>query len=124
VATLYTIEKYVLDNEIIGMAMRAAKGIEINDDTLALDVMKKVGAGGHFVSVRHTRKHMRKEHYMPGLADRNTREEWQQAGSPVTKDIALAKVEEILSTPQARTVSDEMLEKIRAEIPGVVEEII
>jgi trimethylamine--corrinoid protein Co-methyltransferase len=119
-----SLEKYVLDNEIIGMAMRAAKGIEINDDTLALEVMKKVGAGGHFVSVRHTRKHMRKEQYMPGLADRNTREEWQQAGSPATKDIALAKVEEILSTSQARTVSDEMLEKIRAEIPGVVEEII
>lgn len=119
-----SLEKYVLDNEIIGMAMRAAKGIEVNDDTLALDVLKKVGAGGHFVSERHTRKFMRKEQYMPGLADRSTRDEWMKAGSLKTSDLARAKVDEILNAPQVRTVSRNILERIRGEIPGIIEEII
>jgi trimethylamine--corrinoid protein Co-methyltransferase len=119
-----SLEKYVLDNEIIGMAMRATKGIEVNDDTLAIDVLKKVGAGGHFVSVRHTRKFMRKEQYMPGLADRSTRDEWMKAGSPRTSDRARAKVDEILNAPQARTVSQEIIERIGAEIPGIIKEVI
>jgi trimethylamine--corrinoid protein Co-methyltransferase len=119
-----SLEKYVLDNEIIGMAMRAARGIEINDDTLALDVMRKVGAGGHFVSVRHTRKFMRKEQYMPVLADRSTREEWNERGSPETKDRARKRVDEILEAPLLRTVSDGVLARIRSEIPGVVTEAI
>jgi trimethylamine--corrinoid protein Co-methyltransferase len=119
-----SLEKYVLDNEIIGMAMRAVKGIEINDDTLALDVMKKVGAGGHFVSVRHTRKFMRKEQYMPKLADRRTREEWEAAGEPDTRERARKRVDEILSSPLNRTVPENVLELIRKEIPGVVKEII
>jgi trimethylamine--corrinoid protein Co-methyltransferase len=119
-----SLEKYVLDNEIIGMAMRAVKGIEVNDDTLALDVMKKVGAGGHFVSVRHTRKYMRKEQYKPQLADRSTRKEWAKAGSHDTKDKALRRVDEILSAPVVRTVEDSVLHEIRTSIPGIVSEVI
>ena len=119
-----SLEKYVLDNEIIGMAMRAVKGIEVNDDTLALDVMKKVGAGGHFVTARHTRKFMRKEQYAPQLADRSTRQEWAEAGSPDTKEKALSKVNEILSAPVVRTVEDSVLQEIRTSIPGIVSEVI
>ena len=119
-----SLEKYVLDNEIIGMAMRAVKGIEVNDDTLALDVMKKVGAGGHFVTARHTRKFMRKEQYAPQLADRSTRQEWAEAGSPDTKEKALSKVNEILSAPVVRTVEDSVLQEIRTSITGIVSEVI
>ncbi len=114
-----SLEKYVVDNEILGMVMRAVKGIEVNKDTLAFDLMQEIGAGGHFVSSRHTRKFMRMEQYKPELSDRGSREEWESAGSPDARDRAYQKVMSILGQPETPALSDAVREKIRAEIPGV-----
>jgi len=114
-----SLEKYVLDDEIIGMCMRAVKGIEVSPETLAFDVLKKIGAGGHFVSTRHTRRYMRKEQYRPVLADRSSRKAWTEGGENDTQERAHRRVEEILNAPVERSVSDELLERIRKEIPGV-----
>ncbi len=95
-------EKLVIDNEILGMIMRAVKGIEVNDETLAFDVMKKVGPGGHFVSSKHTRNHMRQEHYMPTLSSREFRERWEEQGSKDTFMRAREQVKEILAKPGRR----------------------
>jgi len=91
-----SLEKYVIDNEILGMVMRAVRGIEVNPDTIAFDLLKEIGAGGHFVSARHTRKFMRKEQYVPVLSDRLTREEWEKSGSPDARERARQKVMSIL----------------------------
>ncbi len=99
-------EKLVIDNEILGMIMRAVKGIEVNDETLAFDVMKKVGPGGHFVSSKHTRNHMRQEHYMPTLSSREFRERWEEQGSKDTFMRAREQVEEILAKPGRRLPPD------------------
>ena len=95
-------EKLVIDNEILGMIMRAVKGIEVNDETLAFDVMKKVGPGGHFVSSKHTRSHMRQEHYIPTLSSREFRERWEEQGSKDTFVRAREQVKEILAKPGRR----------------------
>jgi len=95
-------EKLVIDNEILGMIMRAVKGIEVNDETLAFDVMKKVGPGGHFVSSKHTRSHMRQEHYIPTLSSREFRERWEEQGSKDTFMRAREQVKEILAKPGQR----------------------
>ncbi|GAG06871.1 unnamed protein product, partial [marine sediment metagenome] len=73
-------EKYVIDNEILGMVMRAVEGIRVNDDTLAFDLIKQVGPGGNFVAAKHTRRFMRSEHYQPSLSDRDSRDEWEAKG--------------------------------------------
>jgi len=95
-------EKLVIDNEILGMIMRAVKGIEVNDETLAFDVMKKVGPGGHFVSSKHTRNHMRQEHYIPTLSSREFRERWEEQGSKDTFMRAREQVKKILAKPGRR----------------------
>jgi trimethylamine--corrinoid protein Co-methyltransferase len=75
-------EQFVIDNEILGMAMRAVRGIEVNDDSLALDVIDQVGPGGHYLKVKHTVQHLRTEHYYPTVIfDRQGRELWEQAGA-------------------------------------------
>ncbi|MEC4676540.1 MAG: trimethylamine methyltransferase family protein [Nitrospirota bacterium] len=119
-----SLEKYVVDNEILGMVMRAVKGIEVNKNTLAFDLMREIGAGGHFVSSRHTRKFMRMEQYKPELSDRGSREEWESAGSPDARDRAYQKVMSILNRPETPALSDAVREKIRAEIPGVDKNLI
>lgn len=114
-----SLEKYVIDNEILGMVMRAVRGIEVNENTLAFDEMKKIGPGGHYVSSRHTRKFMRKEHFIPSLSDRSSRDEWNEAGNPSTRKRAQMRVEEILNEPATTLPSAEVMDRIRKEIPGV-----
>jgi trimethylamine--corrinoid protein Co-methyltransferase len=52
-------DKLVIDNEILGMVMRAVDGIQVNDETLAFELIKEIGPGGAYVSSNHTRRHMR-----------------------------------------------------------------
>jgi trimethylamine--corrinoid protein Co-methyltransferase len=113
-------EKYVVDNEILGMVMRAVEGIKVDDDTLAFDLIKSVGPGGNFVSAGHTRKHMRTEHYQPSLSDREHLEEWQARGSRDTFSRARDQVDEILASPGYR-LPDEVRQRILKEISGILD---
>jgi len=67
-------EKLVLDNEILGMCQRVLRGITVNDETLAADLMIEKGPGSDYLAEEHTVRHMRKEFYMPVLANRARRE--------------------------------------------------
>jgi len=74
-------EQFVIDNEILGMTMRVLQGVEVSDETLALDVIDEVGPGGHFLTSEHTIRHMRSEFYYPSrVVDRQGWEMWQQDG--------------------------------------------
>lgn len=114
-----SLEKYVMDDEILGMVMRAVRGIEVNEKTLAFEEMKKIGPGGHYVSSRHTRRFMRKEQFIPELSDRKSRKEWNEEGSPGTRRRAQMRVEEILGEPAKALPPSEVMERIRKEIPGI-----
>lgn len=112
-------DKLVLDNEIIGMVMRAVQGIEVNDKTIAYDELLKAGPGGHFVSSRHTRRHMRKEQFIPGLADREVRETWNSAGALDTLGRATQRAREILDRPLENMLPRDVRDWIKNQIPGV-----
>ncbi len=112
-------EKLVIDNEILGMVMRAVKGVEVNDETLAFDAIKKAGPGGHFVSSRHTRTHMRREHYEPTLSNRKFREKWEEQGSKDIFQKAKERVEEILDKP-GYSLPPYGRGRILTEIPDII----
>lgn len=115
-----SMEKYVTDNEIIGMVMRAVEGIKVNENTLAFDLIKEVGPGGHFVYTKHTRRHMRTEHYQPSLSDREHLEKWRSEGGLDTAMRARATAERILSAP-GYSLPQEIRQRILDEIPGVID---
>jgi trimethylamine--corrinoid protein Co-methyltransferase len=112
-------DKLVIDNEIIGMVMRAMEGIRVNEETLAFDLIKKVGPGGHFVSARHTRRHMRSELYPPQHSDRDNRDRWQAEGAKDARVRATEKVEEILGAPMHSILPENVRDRLRKEIPGL-----
>ena len=112
-------EKYVIDNEILGMVMRAVEGINVNEETLAYDVIKEIGPGGNFITARHTRRFMRKEHYTPQLSDRNSREDWEALDSQSTWEKASEKVKKILREP-VNNLPEDIRKKIKREIEGLV----
>ncbi len=113
-------EKYVIDNDILGMVMRAVEGIQVNEDTLAFDLIKEVGPGGNFVTAKHTRHFMRREHYQPSISDRNSREDWEARGAKNAWERAAEKVKEILAR-EGYSLPANTREKVLSEIAGIVE---
>jgi len=113
-------EKYVIDNEILGMVMRAVQGIKVDDDTLAYDLIEQVGPGGNFVSTKHTRRFMRSEHYQPTLSDRNNRDEWEADGKKNTWERATEIVQKILAG-DGHSLPDDIERNVLSEIKGIVE---
>jgi trimethylamine--corrinoid protein Co-methyltransferase len=112
-------DKLVVDNEIIGMVMRAVDGIEVNDRTLALDEIKKVGPGGHFVSSRHTRKYMRSEQFSPQLSNRDTRKQWLAEGSPDAWQRASAIADGLLASEPENVLPEDIRVWITDNIPSI-----
>jgi len=101
----------VIDNEIAGVILRGLGGIEVNEENLAVDAIRKVGPGGHFLSEKHTLKHI-KELYIPELADRKRRGEWHDAGSKDILQRAKEKAKRILETHKSEPLDKDVQEEL------------
>ena len=112
-------EKLVIDNEILGMIMRAVEGIKVDDDTLAFDLIKQVGPGGNFVTAKHTRQFMRSEHYQPSLSDRDSREDWESKGKQCTWEKASEIVRQVIDNHNY-SLPPAIRNRILTEIAGIV----
>ena len=77
---LASYEQCVIDNEILGAAFRIVQGIEVNPETLAVDVIKEVGPGGNFLAHEHTLKNFRKVEWFPNLTNRDKWSNWEAEG--------------------------------------------
>jgi len=90
-------EQLVIDNEIYAMIFRAAKGIDVNEETLAVDVIARVlRESSNFLEQKHTLNHFRTEHFIPLLASREARARWERTGSKSLAEPAREKVKKIL----------------------------
>jgi trimethylamine--corrinoid protein Co-methyltransferase len=77
-----SLEKLVLDNEICGMTLRLIQGIESRDDFPAQPIFEELLRDQHLLISPHTRRHLKKEHYFPGLViDRANLSRWREEGS-------------------------------------------
>lgn len=112
-------EKYVIDNEILGMVMRAVEGIRVDDETLAFDLIKEVGPGGNFITAKHTRRFMRREHYQPTLSDRNSRDNWEAKGKKAAWETASEKVRAILER-DSKSLPDAVRSRVLSDIKDIV----
>jgi trimethylamine--corrinoid protein Co-methyltransferase len=100
-ADIGSLEMLVMNDEIIAMTRRITRGLEISDDTLMLDLIDKVGPGGHFLAERETARRCREEVWVPSLMDRTSWESWMAAGAETMTDRLRRRVQTILSTHQA-----------------------
>jgi trimethylamine--corrinoid protein Co-methyltransferase len=81
------------------MIKHVLRGIAVNDDTLALDIIREAGFGGSFLGADHTVRHFRKELYFPFLFQRKTIDQWVADGARMAHEVAHDRVEEILAKP-------------------------
>jgi trimethylamine--corrinoid protein Co-methyltransferase len=91
-----SLEELVIDDELIKAMLTTIRGVEVNDETLGLDVIKKVGPGGHYLAQKHTMDHFMKEQFIPELIDRSGYAEWKKNGEKSLVDRAREKVKKIL----------------------------
>jgi len=107
-----SVEQLVMGNDIIGMAKRFLSGMEISDEHLALDVIQKVGPGGHFLQEPHTMKHFKNELWRPKVFTRMPFERWKKTGSKTTEDRVREEIKHILDTHEPECLPDSVLNKL------------
>ena len=107
-------EKTVIDDEIIGMARRLARGIEVTPERLAFDVIKEVGPRGNFLTADHTLRHFRGEQFFPTLLVRDRYDTWEAAGGKRMEERARDRVQQILATHQPEPLPEKMAKELQA----------
>jgi trimethylamine--corrinoid protein Co-methyltransferase len=91
-----SLELMVILDEVIDQVRRLSRGIPVDDDMLALDVIREAGFEGDFLTHPHTLKHLRPTQWRPGLISRMGYEEWQSAGGTSLRERSRKKVQDIL----------------------------
>jgi trimethylamine--corrinoid protein Co-methyltransferase len=119
-----SLELVTICDEIASMITYLLKGIEVNDETLALDVISKVGPGGHFLTQKHTIDYLRKEHWIPSLLDRQMRESWVKNGSKDLLERAREKTKEILSNHNPNPLSKDIEKELQNNLKDIEKEIL
>jgi len=117
--TTLSYEKMVVDNDSVGMALRAVKGVEVSKETLATDIIREVGPGGHFLDHPHTVAHVRNEFYFPKLSDRQQRVVWEEEGSKDTFTRAHEEAKRILEKHEPLGFSEDMEKHLRDNYKGI-----
>jgi trimethylamine--corrinoid protein Co-methyltransferase len=108
-------EMVVAMNEIADLVKRFMRGVQITEETLALDVIDRVGPGGHFLGDEHTFQHFR-ENWIPQLLDRAPRDEWEQDGALTLGDRAANQVRQILEHHEPAPLDEDVAAALEALI--------
>jgi len=114
-----SLEMVVICDEIISWLKAFMQGLEINEDTLALDLIHQHALSGDFLGTEHTLHHVR-ESWGPRLVDRQNCEKWLESGGTSMRARARAKIDEVLGQEPERILPPEIEEKVREIAQGAV----
>jgi trimethylamine--corrinoid protein Co-methyltransferase len=103
-----------MSNEIISFVKRLTRGIEVTPETLATNVIREVGPGGHYLATEHTLSHFKDEFWFPRTIDRTRWEDWEAAGKPAMGDHVQAFLNDILDSSQPIALAPEVQKQIEA----------
>jgi len=102
----------VMDNEFAAMIKRSIRGIEVNDELMAVDIIKQVGIGGNFLGQKHTMKHIADEQIQADLIDRRMRGGWEKKGAKDLYQSSVERAKKILETYQPEPLEDGLAEEL------------
>jgi trimethylamine---corrinoid protein Co-methyltransferase len=120
-ALITSYEMYILTDEAIGMAKHITRGVTVNDDTLAVDVINSVGTTGDFLTHDHTLKHFRQEAYFPKILDRTNYANWEKLGCK-TMDVKLKeKADDVIASHEAEPIPPAAAKQMKKIMEGLEE---
>jgi trimethylamine--corrinoid protein Co-methyltransferase len=105
-------EMIVLTDELVTMTDHIMKGIKVDDETLMLNELDKVGPGGHFMDTEQTLKRFR-DFWYPSLLDRKIRPQWLEAGATTLGQRLNARVKEIIKEHQPKPLDLDKKQKVQ-----------
>ena len=127
------LEHLDIDNEMTGAPRRTLRdlgpvfgpgvGLAVNDESLALDVIERVGIGGSFLGHVHTRQHYHQGTRLDHLADRTTWDTWASADGQDMLQHAASEVDRLLSLPPAPPQQTEQEQEIAALLDAALKEL-
>ena len=112
-------EQFVIDNENSAMIHRILRGIEVNEDTLAFDVINNVGPRGNYLMETHTVDHLG-EMFYPELSERCNFDVWKQNNRPNMLKRAKVRVGEILEQNRDNLLNEDLITALKKRFPGLV----
>jgi trimethylamine--corrinoid protein Co-methyltransferase len=110
-------ENYVIDDDINAQVMRLVRGIEVTEETLALDTIHEVctEGPGHYLGHADTIARMNSEFQYPHTAHRGSRRDWEEAGALDMRERARINARSILQSAWPQTITPELDAQLRAE---------
>ncbi len=111
-------EALVIDNDMLGSINRTVRGIEVNEETLSVDLIAEVISGpGHFLGSKQTLEMMQREYIYPVIGDRDTPDNWMDAGSKDARARAHEHVQKVLAEHHPSHLRADRDAHIRANFP-------
>ena len=110
---IFSYAQLVIDNDIFKMIRKVMQGMQVDDENLAVDIIKSVGPGGDFLMQDHTMKYMRTLPSVPKLIERNNRENWLASGGKGLAERAAERAAEILADHKPVPLSDDAKTALR-----------
>jgi trimethylamine--corrinoid protein Co-methyltransferase len=111
---IFSYAQLVIDNDIFKMIRKVMQGMHIDDENLAVDIIKSVGPGGDFLMQDHTMKYMRTLPSAPNLIYRGNRENWLTFGGKGLAERAAERAAEILANHKPLPLEDDAKSALRA----------
>jgi len=109
-------EKFVMDADQLGALHHLARGVQIDENAQAMDAIREVGPGGHYLGCAHTQANFKEAFWKSDLLDYKPFETWSDEGARDTQALAAARVERLLGD----YVQPEMDPDIRAALDAFV----
>ena len=115
---IFSYAQLVIDNDIFKMVRKVMQGMHVDDENLAVDIIKSVGPGGDFLMNAHTIKYMRTLPSTPNLIERHNRERWLEKGGKDFAERATERAADLLANHKPMPLSDDA----KATLREIVEE--
>jgi trimethylamine--corrinoid protein Co-methyltransferase len=116
-------EQLMIDNDIVTMIKRTIQGIDVTDDTMAVDLIKQAHEIRDFLHQSHTIQFMRRQS-RPKLIDRTTRGTWEAKGSKDLTQRAREEARRIIKTHQPEPLSDDVKKTLREIVASAEKELV
>lgn len=112
-------EALVIDNDMLGVVQRTLRGIEVTEETLAVDIIREVALGGpgHFLGHEETLAKMETEYLYPAIANRQSPDVWREAGARDIHEVARERVRKTLSSHYPEYIDRRTDEELRDRFP-------
>lgn len=111
---IFSYAQLIIDNDIFKMVRKVLQGIVVDDEHLALEVIKAVGPGGDHLMQEHTMKYMRTLPSAPHLIERGNYERWLKSGSKDFAQRAAERATELLISHKPLPLEEAVVSALRS----------